>query len=60
MTFDYDIVYENGSDKFNIEDCPIRVKVTVTPIQTARSYNRLESCVYLIIIYKVCEYPYIL
>ena len=41
------IVYENNSDEFDIEQCRIKVKVTVTlqtfspftTIQTVRSYN---------------------
>ena len=47
MTLEYIVVYENSSDKFDIEHHRIKVKVTVglqkvspfTAIQTVRSYN---------------------
>ena len=47
MKFKYIVVYENSSDKFDIEHHRIKVKVTVglqmfspfTTIQTVRSYN---------------------
>ena len=47
MKSDYIVVYENSSDKFDIELRRIKVKVTVgvqrfspfTTIQTVRSYN---------------------
>ena len=47
MKLDYNVVYENNSDTFDIENYQIKVKVTVglqklspfTTIQTCRSYN---------------------
>ena len=47
MKLEYNLVYENSSDEFNIEHCRIKVKVTVSfqkfslfaTIQTVRSYN---------------------
>ena len=45
MKFEYIVVYENISDKFDNGHCRIKVKVTVglfspfTTIQTIRSYN---------------------
>ena len=47
MKFEHIVVYENSSDEFDIEQCPIKVKVTVgvqkyspfTTIQTVRSYS---------------------
>ena len=47
MKFEYIVVYENSSDKFDIEHHRIKIKVTVglqkfspfTTIQTVRSYN---------------------
>ena len=47
MKLEYIVVYENGSDEFDIEHCQIKVKVTVsvqnfspfTTIQTVRSYD---------------------
>ena len=49
MKFGYIVVYENSSDKFNIEHCWIKVKVTVglqkfypfTTIQTVMSTNSI-------------------
>ena len=47
MKFEHIVVYENSSDEFDNEQCPIKVKVTVgvqkyspfTTIQTVRSYS---------------------
>ena len=47
MKLEYNVVYENSSDEFNIKHCQIKVKVTVglqifsefTAIQTVRFYN---------------------
>ena len=44
MKFKYIVVYENNSDKFDIEHYRIKIKVTAgvfpfTKIQTVRSYN---------------------
>ena len=47
MKLGYFVVYENSSDKFDIEHCWVKVKVTVgiqkfspfTTIQTVKSYN---------------------
>ena len=47
MKLEYNVVYENSSDEFDIEHHQIKVKVTVglqkfspfTTIQTVRSYN---------------------
>ena len=47
MKFEYTVEYENSSDEFDIELCPIKVKVTVavqkfsrfTTVQTVRCYS---------------------
>ena len=51
MKLQYIVGYENSSEKFDIDHCQIKVKVTVdlqkfspfTTIQTVRSYNSTLS-----------------
>ena len=49
MKLEFVVLYENNSEEFDIEDCRIKVKVTVslqkfstfTAIQTVRSHNSM-------------------
>ena len=72
MKLKYIVVYENSSDKFDIEHHRIKVKVTLglqkfphLPQYKVRSYNStfeqarkpiLSMYVHLIVIYKIYEY----